>query len=50
MTDRQFDAYIKSLLHHLEDASEEIKAITNGIESAKLKRVMDDLKDQLKRP
>lgn len=50
MTDRQFDAYVESLLQQLEDADEEVKKLTNGIQSSKLSRIIASLENQLKRP
>jgi len=48
MTDRQFDAYTKGQLHILERVQKELEQ--KGIKSDDLDRMIDDLKDQLKRP
>ena len=48
MTDRQFDSYQSMLLDALKEAHEEVKA--QGIESKKLKRMIEKIEAELKRP
>ena len=47
MTNEQFDSYKKMLLRQLEDAAEEI---SNPKEKVKLMRLIDDLREELRRP
>ena len=47
MTDRQFDAYIKNILHLLEITKDEIK--TSG-STKTLDQLMKNIEEQLKRP
>lgn len=48
MTDRQFDSYQSLLLDLLKEAYEEVKE--NGADSKKLKKLIDKIESELKRP
>ena len=50
MTDRQFDAYQKSLLRDLKRIEEEITKIADGAKSKALEGLIKDIEEQLKRP
>ena len=50
MTDRQFDAYQKSLLRDLRRIEEEIDKISDGAKSKELEALIKDLEEQLTRP
>ena len=50
MTDRQFDAYLLSLLQNLERARVEVKEISNGNKSDALETIISNIESQLKRP
>ena len=48
MTDRQFDAYQRSLLRELKRIEAEIAK--SGVENADLDNLIKDIEEQLKRP
>ena len=50
MTDRQFDAYQKSLLRDLKRIEEEVAEIAGEIKSKELESLIKDIEEQLKRP
>jgi len=50
MTDRQFDAYQKTLLQSLRRAAKEIEEIKPNAKSESLEVIIRDIEDQLKRP
>ena len=49
-TDKQFEAYQKILLRHLERAKEEIAQIAKGAASKQLDILIKDIEDNLKNP
>lgn len=50
MTDRQFDAYNRTLLRQYERIREEEKAINGGKTSATLEKLIKDTEELLNRP
>jgi len=49
MTDKQFENHIASLVRELEDIKLEIETNFQG-KSVKLERILDDYRNQLKKP
>ena len=49
MTNEQFDSYKKRLLRELEDIEEQHK-LDNLKESKKLKRLIEDIREELRKP
>jgi len=50
MTDRQFDAYLQSLLRDLKRVEEEVAALSVSAKSKSLDLLISDIEGQLKKP